>query len=288
MVFYSIMEIQTNKIYPCIWFDQNAKEAASFYTPLFPGSSIDVDTPMVVNFNLNGNKFMGLNGGPMFQINPSISIFVYTATIEETNKLWSNLIEGGTAMMDINEYPWSKRYGWLKDKFGLTWQISVTTDVQTGPSISPSMLFTGDSFGKAAEAINFYSSIFQNAKTVRLIPYPEGDVNANKVMCSEIELNQFPLILMDGPGGHDFHFNEAISYVITCENQSEIDYYWDHLTAEGGNESRCGWLADKFGVSWQIVPSILPSLMSSPERAGRVMAEVMKMNKLIIQTLIDA
>lgn len=138
-----------NKIYPCLWFNGNAKEAATFYCEIFSNSKILSENPMVVNFELNGFKFMGLNGGPMYQFSP------------------------------------------------------------------------------------------------------------------------------------------ANSYVIECENQEEIDHYWNKL-GQDGVYNQCGWLDDKFGVSWQIVPTILGKLMSNPEKSERVMAAFLKMTKFDIETLVNA
>ena len=140
----------TKQIYPCLWFDGNARAAAEFYCSIFKESKITTDTPMVVMFELNGNKFMGLNGGPQFK------------------------------------------------------------------------------------------------------------------------------------------FNEATSFVVNCETQQEIDYYWEKLTADGGSEGQCGWLKDKFGVSWQIVPAILPKLLSDPGKAQGVIGEYMKMKKFNIEKLVNA
>jgi predicted 3-demethylubiquinone-9 3-methyltransferase (glyoxalase superfamily) len=139
-----------NPIYPCLWFDGKAKEAAEFYCSVFKDSRILTDTPMVVQFELNGSRFMGLNGGPHFK------------------------------------------------------------------------------------------------------------------------------------------FNEAVSLVVNCENQEEIDYYWEKLTGEGGQESMCGWLKDKYGLSWQIVPSNMGKLMTDPARAKRVMPVLMQMKKLDIRKLEEA
>ena len=139
----------TNEIYPCLWFDGQAKAAADFYCSVFKNSKITSDSPMVVNFELNGKKFMGLNGGPMFK------------------------------------------------------------------------------------------------------------------------------------------FNEAVSFVVDCETQEEIDDYWNKLTKDG-SESQCGWLKDKFGVSWQIVPTILAKLMSDAEKAPRVVQAFMKMKKFDIEKLVNA
>ncbi len=136
----------THKLYPCLWFDGKAKEAAEFYCSIFKDSKILSENPMVVIFEVNGTKFMGLNGGPIFK------------------------------------------------------------------------------------------------------------------------------------------FNEAVSFVVNCDTQEEIDYYWEKLT-DGGRESMCGWLVDKFGLSWQIVPSILGELMSDPQRAGRVTKAFMEMKKLDIEVL---
>lgn len=154
----------TETIYPCLWFDGNAKEAAEFYCSVFKNSKITTDTPMVVLFDLNGKKFMGLNGG--LPAAPS--------------------------------------------KLGL--------QRQAGP---------------------------------------------------------------------DFKFNESVSFVVDCENQEEIDYYWYKLT-EGGSESMCGWLKDKFGLSWQIVPKVLGKLMTDPERSHRVVQAFMKMKKFNIAELENA
>jgi predicted 3-demethylubiquinone-9 3-methyltransferase (glyoxalase superfamily) len=93
---------------------------------------------------------------------------------------------------------------------------------------------------------------------------------------------------MDGPGVHDFTFNEAVSFVVSCDTQDEIDYHWQKLTADGGQESQCGWLKDKFGVSWQVVPSILGRLMSDPEKGQRVVQAFLKMKKFNIQALLEA
>ena len=149
------------------------------------------------------------------------------------------------------------------------------------------MLFAGNQFGRAEEAIQFYISVFNNSAADLLVHYPEGNPHAGKLMYSEFNLNKYGIIAMDGPGDHKFTFNEAVSYVVNCETQQEIDLYWNKLT-EGGSESMCGWLKDKFGVSWQIVPTVLGKLMTDPEKAPRVMQAFMKMKKFDIETLMNA
>jgi predicted 3-demethylubiquinone-9 3-methyltransferase (glyoxalase superfamily) len=278
----------TNQIYPCLWFDGQAKAAADFYCSIFKNSKITTDTLMVVNFELDGKKFMGLNGGPMFKINPSISIFATFETVDEVNIVWGKLIEGGKALINIDKQDWSLRYGWLQDKFGLTWQISVVNNEGDKAKITPAMLFTNEKFGKAEEAINFYTSTFDNSKIDVLINYPEGSPFGGKVMYSEYNLKQHNFIAMDGPGNHEYAFNEGVSMVVDCKNQEEIDHYWNTLSGDGGQESQCGWVKDKFGVSWQIVPTVLGELMNNPEKGQRVMQVVMQSKKFDIEKLINA
>ena len=277
----------TKSIYPCLWFDGNAEEAAKLYCSVFKNSTITENTPIAVRFQLGGFRVMGLNGGPKFKINPSISLFVYCTSEEETERIYNSLITGGTAMMPMDSYPWSKKYGWLQDKFGMTWQISVVDEPGTPFSIKPCFLFTSSQFGRAEEAIHFYSSIFPKASTDLLIHYEGSDVNAGKVMYSEFRLSNYPLIAMDGPGEHGYTFGEGVSLVVECETQEEIDHYWNKLT-EDGREDMCGWLKDKFGVSWQIVPEILGTLMSDPDKAPRVMKAFLQMKKFDIGKLLQA
>ncbi len=273
----------TNQIYPCLWFDGQAKAAADFYCSIFKNSKVTMASPMVVNFELDGKKFMGLNGGPMFKFTPAISIFATFETIEETNEVWDKLFEGGKALMPIDKYDWSERYGWLQDKFGLTWQISVVNPTAK-PQIKPSMLFVNEKFGKAQEAINLYTSLFEDSAIDFLVPYPE----TNNVMYAEFNLKKHDFIAMDGPGNHAYTFNEAFSIVVDCQTQEEIDHYWNQLTSDGGQESQCGWLKDKFGVSWQIIPNIIGSLMSDPAKGQRVMQQIMQMKKMDIEKLVNA
>ncbi|MBI5857284.1 MAG: VOC family protein [Sphingobacteriales bacterium] len=275
----------SNQIFPCLWFDGKAKEAATFYCSLFKDASITVDTPMVVHTEIFGKRIMGLNGGPMFKINPSISLFVLCESIDETNAVWNKLVDGGSILMPIDKYFWSERYGWVQDKFGMTWQLSVVENDGDDPKITPSLLFTGKQFGKAEEAIKLYSSIFSNSSTDVIFHYPEGDANAGKVMFSEFRLNGYNLIAMDGPGEHAYTFNEGVSIVVTCDTQEEIDHYWNSLTADGGQESMCGWLKDKFGVSWQIVPTVLGKLMMDPVKSPKVVQAFMQMKKFDIAAL---
>ncbi len=277
-------------IHPCIWFDGTAKEAANFYCSLFPNSQITVDTPMVVNFELEARKFMGLNGGPMFKLNPSISNFVICDSDAEIETLYKALLHG-EPLMALGEYPWSKKYAWIKDKYGLTWQLMINTLPENTAKVKSSFLFSNKQYGKAKEAVTFYTQLFPNSGINHLELYGEGEPQAKgNVKFSEFKLTGAVFSAMDGPGDHQFEFNEAYSLVVTCDDQKELDHYWNSLISEGGEESMCGWLKDKYGVSWQIIPAVLPQLMGGPDRqkADRAMNALLKMKKLDIQKLQDA
>lgn len=277
-----------NPIYPCLWFDNQGLDAANFYCSIFKKSGIKSNNPMVTIFELEGLKFMALNGGPVFTFNPSISFFVTCETDEEINHLWNVLIEGGSALMPLGQYPWSENYAWLNDKFGLSWQLMKGTLNPGQPKISTCFLHVGEKFGKAEESIHFYSDIFEDYKLEHIEKYgEEPGQTAGTLKHGEYYLGSRRMMAMDGAGNHNFHFNESISFVIDCDTQDEIDFYWENLL-KGGQESQCGWLKDQFGVSWQVVPTILAQLMSDPSKAPKVVDAFMKMKKFNIQALIDA
>lgn len=274
------------KLYPCLWFDGKAKEAATYYSSVFENSQIISENSLVVFFELDGMQFMGLNGGPQFKINPSISFFVFGDSVEVIDKKWKHLSDGGSVMMPLDKYPWNEKYGWCQDKFGVNWQLMMNPGAEQ--KIVPSFMFTQQQSGRAEEAINFYTSIFKNSKVEMISRYEkgEGDVEGH-IKHARFSLNGESFAAMESSGPHAFTFNEGISMVVPCDNQEEIDYYWNKLT-EGGEESQCGWLKDKFGVSWQIVPAILGKLMSDPEKGKRVMDVVMKSIKFNIEELENA
>ena len=278
----------TNQIFPCLWFDGQAQAAAKFYCSVFNNSKITVDTPLVVNFELCGQTFMGLNGGPNFKFNPSISLFVTCEPVDEIDDLWKKLSEGGSVMMPLDKYDWSERYGWLQDKFGLSWQIYKGKLSDVKQKITPSFLFVGAQYGNAEKAVRFYTSVFHNSSIDGILLYRAGEPQPEgKVKHAQFILDEKVFMAMDGLGAHEFNFNEAVSFVVNCETQQEIDYYWDKLTA-GGQEGNCGWLKDQFGVSWQIVPTILGKLMSDAEKSPRVMQAFMQMKKFDIEKLKQA
>jgi predicted 3-demethylubiquinone-9 3-methyltransferase (glyoxalase superfamily) len=277
-----------NNFYPCLWFNNNAKEAATFYCSVFNNASIQSENPIVVKFNIEDCHIMGLNGGPKFEINPSISLFVTCQTNEEIETIWAKLINGGSAMMQLDKYPFAEKYGWLKDKYGMTWQLMLGNMPANGAKIKPSFLFVGAQFGHAEQAINEYTSLFPTSQISNIQLYGNDMPDDLKgKLFSQFTLGKKDFVAMDGPGNHQYSFNEGVSLVVECQTQAEIDLYWNTLTANGGQESMCGWLKDKYGVSWQIVPAILNQLMSDKDKGQKVMQAFMKMKKFDIQALLD-
>ncbi|HNX67014.1 MAG TPA: VOC family protein [Bacteroidales bacterium] len=275
-------------VYPCLWFDGKAKEAAEFYCSVLENTVITSENNIVVTFESSGQKFMCLNGGPEFKINPSISFYIICKSEEEIDRLWKRFIDGGSALMPLGKYEWSRKYGWLSDRYGVNWQLSYGGIEDVSQKISPVLMFTGDQFGRAEEALHFYISVFKNSKVKGIARYLKGEQDVEgKVKHAQFILDNKIFMSMDSSYSHQFSFNEAVSLVVECETQEEIDYYWDRLT-EGGEEVQCGWLKDRFGVSWQVVPAILGQLMSDPSRAERVTTAFLKMKKLDIEELINA
>ena len=275
-------------IYPCLWFDGNAKEAAEFYCTVFSETYITSDTPMVVNFEASGQKFMCLNGGPAFKINPSISYFVIFEKVEELDLAWRQLMEGGTALMPLDAYDWSAKYGWVQDRFGVNWQLSFGKLTEVGQRFTPVLMFNGKHQGRAEEAILYYTSVFEPSSIVGMLRYAKGEPDKEgTIKHAQFQLGNSVMMAMDSSYPHTFGFNEAISLVVECNDQEVIDHYWNELSA-GGEESQCGWLKDRFGVSWQIIPAKLSQLVTAPGKGDRVMQALMQMKKLDIEKLENA
>lgn len=287
------------KIIPFIWFDTQAEEAAAFYTGLFEKSKIGailcydeasskpsgkpVGSVLTVDFKLNGQPFTAINGGTHFKLTPAVSFFVTCKTMSEFDRLWNGLVRRGTVLMERGKYPFSEQYGWLNDQFGVSWQLNMGKKSQ---QITPALLFKGKNFGKCKEAIKYYTKIFPKSKIVTLAPYEkgEGDV-AGKIKYAEFVLAGVPFKAMESSYDHQFDFTGAISFVVDCKTQKEVDKYWK-MSAVPADE-QCGWMTDKYGVTWQIVPTILTKLLMSKDKAkaGRVMRAMMEMKKLNVAAL---
>lgn len=285
------------KITPHLWFDKEAREAAEFYTSLFPNSKVTSlttlhDTPSgdseIVSFTLDGQSFMGISAGPLFKFNPSISFVVKLNTKDEVDRMWHKLTEGGMVMMELGSYPWSERYGWLQDKFGLSWQLEYTTEGEIRQRIIPALMFVGEVYGKAEDALNFYLSVFKTGKVDHIVRFGKGEEPDREGMVKYADFSLFGqrFRATESAYDHAFAFNEAVSFMVKCDTQQEIDRYWEKLSAVPEAE-QCGWLKDKYGVSWQIVPTAMDEMMGSgdPKKIARVTQAFLQMKKFDIAAL---
>jgi predicted 3-demethylubiquinone-9 3-methyltransferase (glyoxalase superfamily) len=276
-------------ITPCLWFDNQAREAAALYCKLFPGAKIVAQTSIVTEIEIAGQHFTLLDGGPMYRPNPSISFFYICETEEEINNIWEAFSKDGSIQMPLDKYEWSEKYGWVSDRFGISWQLALGKIDSVGQKITPCLLFVGDQYGRAEEAIQHYTSIFKNSGTDGILRYSKNEQpdKEGNVKHAQIVLNGQKIMLMESALAHKFAFNEGVSLTIHCNTQEEIDYYWGRLT-QNGEESMCGWLKDKFGVSWQVIPSILGKLMTDPGKAGKAAKAFMQMRKFDIEKIVQA
>jgi predicted 3-demethylubiquinone-9 3-methyltransferase (glyoxalase superfamily) len=296
----------SQKIIPSLWFNGNAQEAVDLYVAAFPDSSIiskshypntteeglaDFQQDMAgkvltIEFELAGYRFTAINADAEFKPNPSISFMLNfdpsqdDQAREHLDELWNTLIEGGEALMPLDSYPHSEHYGWVKDKYCITWQLMLTNPSgEPRPFIVPSFMFTNENSGRAEEAIHYYLSVFRDAKLGNLVHYPEGSETdtTQSVMFADFQLEGQWFAAMDSGSAHDFGFNEGISLQIFCKDQAEIDAYYDELSKVPESEV-CGWCKDQFGISWQVVPENMDQLLQRPNGY----ANMMQMKKLVI------
>jgi predicted 3-demethylubiquinone-9 3-methyltransferase (glyoxalase superfamily) len=284
-------------ITPHLWFDKEAKEAAEFYTSLLPDSQVTQittlhDTPSgdseAVSFILANQPFMAISAGPLFKFNPSVSFHVKLKTTEEVDAIWEKLSAGGKVLMPLDAYPFSERYGWVADRYGLSWQViyAGTNDIQQ--IITPVLMFVGNVCGKTEEAVTFYTSVFHNSNIFFLQRYGQEEEpdQAGTVRYAAFTLDGMEFGAMDSARDHDFAFNEAISLLVPCKTQAEIDYYWEKLSADPQAE-QCGWLKDKFGLSWQVWPTAIGEMMQhgTREQIDRITQAFLPMKKFDLATL---
>lgn len=290
-----------NRITPHLWFDRKASEAARQYTSIFKNSGVTGqttlrDTPSgdteVVSFQLAGQPFQAISAGPEFKFNPSISFHVRCQGVEEADTIWGGLSEGGNVLMEYGQYPWSERYGWLQDRYGLSWQVVFAREAEVVQVITPVLMFVGAVCGRAEEALCFYTSVFAarggGSEVGPLQRYGGGEEpNAEGTLrYGSFTLKGQEFGAMDSALDHDFAFNEAISFLVPCEEQEEVDYFWEALSADPEAE-QCGWLKDRYGVSWQIVPTALEAMMARADKRtlARVTEAFLNMKKLDIAEL---
>jgi predicted 3-demethylubiquinone-9 3-methyltransferase (glyoxalase superfamily) len=278
----------SNLVNPFLWFDGQAKAVADFYAVTFPDARILGSSPMVVSVKVGGLKLSLLNGGPQFKVNSSISFYYNCDTEAEIDALWKTLSRGGNILMPLDTYPFARKFGWVADQFGVNWQLILPT-APAKQKVFPSLMFTQVQCGRAEEALRFYTSIFKDSSVGTLSRYGAGQApdKEGTLNYGEFSLGGQWFSVMDSAHPHQFVFSEGISLYVTCENQDEIDWFWKRLS-DGGSEGQCGWLKDRFGVSWQVVPRVLEELMADPARSKRVVEAFLKMTKFDIEGLVKA
>lgn len=285
------------KIQVHIWFDKEGKEAAHFYTSVFKNSRIKSESVLdntpsgsvdMVTLDIMGQAFSFISAGPYFKVNPSISFLVALSEKEEIDRLWNALSDGGTTLMELGPYPFSEHYGWIQDRYGVSWQLMHAKKHLIHQTITPAMMFVGNVCDKAEDAITFYRSVFHNTSigdTWRYGPNERPDKEGTlKYASFTLEGQEF--VAMDSAHAHKFAFNEAVSFIISCKDQTEIDYYWDKLSADPKAE-QCGWLKDKYGVSWQVVPTVMDEMLKhgDKKKIARVTEAFLKMKKFDLAEL---
>lgn len=286
-----------DRIRPHLWFDTEAREAAEFYVATFPGSRITntttiPDTPSgdaeTVSFELFGQGFMAISAGPLFKFTPAVSFLVSCRTRDEVDRYWERLAAGGQALMPLGAYPFSERFGWTNDRYGLSWQVMLSREPEVQQRITPTLMFVGDVSGRAEEAVGLYTSIFPRSAVGDAMRYGPGEEPEREGTFRQCDftLDGQRFAAMDSAGPHDFTFNEAVSFLVSCTDQAEIDRYWEALSAVPEAE-QCGWLKDRFGLSWQIVPAAMDEMMTkgSPEQIARVTQAFLKMKKFDLADL---
>lgn len=290
--------IKMDRIVPYLWFEQDAEEAVQFYVSLFDDSEITLEqklegTPSgadaaTYEFKLAGQLFGAINGGPGFTFNPSISLSVICDTHDEIDTLWAKLSEGGRALMPLQKHPFSEYYGWVEDKYGLSWQLIDSEGHDYKQKISVQLMFSGSHTGQAHEAMQFYTDIFKDGLIDELHEYNTRDANHPdaKVAHARFEILDTEILAADNGNPTEYDFTEAFSLMVMCVTQAEIDYYWEKLSAYPESE-QCGWLKDKFGVSWQIVPANLNDLLArgTQKQINAVTEAFLPMKKLEIERL---
>jgi predicted 3-demethylubiquinone-9 3-methyltransferase (glyoxalase superfamily) len=297
-------DVPVEGVAPCLWFDDQAEEAAKFYTATFPDSSITAvsrypdtfDNPgdkprgsvMTVELELAGTPFTALNGGPHFTINPTISFFWHARSVEETEGIAAALADGGSYLMELGEYPWSARYAWVQDRFGVSWQVMTAEEAREGAVVVPCLMFTGDVHGRAEEALRLYVDAFPGGTIEALERYTAEEGPEGTIKHGRASLGSQRLVTMDSHLEHGARFSEAVSLQVLCRDQDEVDYFWAKLS-DGGEEGPCGWLKDRFGVSWQVVPTSFIEMVKSGEAGGpgyeRAFQAMLAMKKLDIAAL---
>lgn len=278
-----------------LWVADDADGAVELYTSLFEDSAVgdrlayteagqgihgrEPGSTMTIEFSLAGRQFIALEGGPAIRMNPSISLAVACPSPEEVDRLHDALVPDGRTLMEPGSYDWAQRYCWIEDRWGLSWQITYPQEnAPAEKAVAPSFLFVGDVYRRGQEALEFYTSVFENSRIEQVVRNEEGEA-AGTVLWSQFALDGETYSLMENGDEHEFAFGEGYSLMVECESQEEIDHYWEALGKDSKKLGPCGWLQDRFGVAWQVAPVRLNDMLrdGNPDQVRRVTDCFMKM-----------
>ena len=279
----------SQKIVPNIWSNQRAEEQAEFYAGVFRDFSSEVTgrypteglpdfqkdmagKPVTVDLQLAGTRITIINAGPEFEPNPSVNFMLnfdpvlYSDASDYLDSVFEKLADGGFVMMPKDEYPFSSKYAWVMDKFGVSWQLILTNpEGEPRPFVMPSLMFCGAAQNKAREAVSSYIDLIPNSSWGMIAEYSEqtGPAEAGSIVFSDFQLAGQWFTAMDSAVEQPFTFGEGMSLMLNAHGQDEIDRYWETLSTVPESE-QCGWCKDAFGLSWQVVPDNMDELMSRP------------------------
>ena len=269
------------RIIPAIWCDAADDEAARFYADVFREGSVVEQAPgLAATVSIHGFRLSLINGGDQYAPNPSISCILNFDPLlfggeDQARAYLDELYErlsGGGVLMELGEYPFSPRYTWVRDRFGMTWQLMLTDPAgEPRPFILPSFMFGGTNHANAEEATEAWIALFDDAHRGALRRYEEGGpMEVGTVMFTDFTLRGTWMAAMDSGAFHDFTFTPGVSMIISCRDQEEIDRYWTGLSAVPEAE-RCGWCVDRWGVSWQVVPDNIAELMADAATREKIL-----------------
>ncbi|MDX1447045.1 VOC family protein, partial [Lishizhenia sp.] len=261
-------------------------EAARFYTEYLHNVQLISESPFLIGLSIDGTRVTLMNGEGVDKKSPSFSFYYLFETEQEFDRVYQKFIEEGKILMPLDQYPWSEKYTWVEDKFGVTWQLALGNLELVNQRVSPFLTFSGDNFGRGEQALNLYQSLFEDFQSGGILKYDaqSGKDSEGKIQHTQFRINDTMVMLSENPESHTWNFSEGASFMLLCDTQEEIDFFWNELST-GGEEMRCGWLIDQFGVSWQIIPSVLGDLLQDQSRIEAVSEAFLGMKKIDIDTL---
>ncbi|MGP7961415.1 VOC family protein [Sanguibacter sp. A247] len=288
---------------PTIWFAGDAVDGAALYARVLPETTVTrtdryptegllpfqeplAGKELTIHLEGPGCDLVLINAGPEFRPTPASSFTVTFGAADDTDAVAAldaaaaALAEGGRVLMPLQQYPFSDRYTWVEDRFGVSWQLTVAfPTIRDEPSIVPTLLFGGQAQNRAAEAIAQWTALLPDSRVVRTVPFTDstGPASRDALMFAEVRLAGQRVYVMDAGSVQDTTFTPAVSYQLACRDQAEIDRVWAVLSTVPEAE-QCGWCTDQFGVSWQIIPAHMDELMARPH----AFEHMLEMTKLVI------